>query len=51
MVQVARGTQLDTVLAGELAKAPKLIREYGELLEPVAGLCLARAPGRRGPAL
>ena len=36
MVQFARSTQLDTVLAEEVAKAPKLIRDYGELLEPVA---------------
>ncbi len=36
MVGFVRGTELDGVLAAELSNAPKLIREYGELLEPVA---------------
>ena len=36
MVGFVRGMQLDQVLAEEMANAPKLIREYGELLEPVA---------------
>ncbi len=36
MVRLAGGTRLDNVLAEELANAPKLIREHGELLEPVA---------------
>ena len=32
----AAGTRLDDTLAQELASVPTLIREYGELLEPVA---------------
>lgn len=36
MALVARGTGLDDVLTEELSSAPKIIRDFGALLEPVA---------------